>query len=139
MPCRAGLVDLTSEAVAKTLVDSEKSRRKSEIQLQQTREKTLAKNIENLKKSIDIRRGRVGYIENSVDARTNRLSSLRGLQDRGSVTNYVVVQAQSDWPTPRTAARICSFRSAMRKHHSTKRNSSRRNSERMLARNSMEN
>ena len=90
------LIDLTSEAVAKTLVDTEKSRRESEIQLQQTREKTLAKNIENLKKSIDIRRGRVGYIDNSVNARTNRLSGLRGLQDRGSVTNYVVVQAQSD-------------------------------------------
>ena len=90
------LVDLTSEAVAKTLVGTEKSRRESESQLQQTCEKTLAKNIENLKKSIDIRRGRVGYIENSVNARTNRLSGLRGLQDRGSVTNYVVVQAQSD-------------------------------------------
>jgi polysaccharide biosynthesis/export protein ExoF len=90
------LIDLTSESVARSLVDTEKSRRESEIQLQQTREKTLAKNIENLSKSIEIRRGRVGFIGNSVDARTSRLSNLRGLQERGSVTNYVVVQAQSD-------------------------------------------
>jgi polysaccharide biosynthesis/export protein ExoF len=90
------LIDLTSESVAKSLVDSEKSRRESEIQLQQTREKTLAKNIDNLKKSIEIRRGRVGFIGDSVDARTSRLNNLRGLQNRGSVTNYVVVQAQSD-------------------------------------------
>ena len=90
------LIDLTSESVAKSLVDSEKTRRESEIQLQQTREKTLAKNIDNLKKSIEIRRGRVGFIGDSVDARSSRLNNLRGLQNRGSVTNYVVVQAQSD-------------------------------------------
>ncbi len=90
------LIDLTSEGVAKALVESEKSRRESELQVQQTHEKSLATNIDNLKKSIEVQRGRVGFIDSSVDARTGRLGNLRELRDRGSITNYVIVQAQSD-------------------------------------------
>jgi protein involved in polysaccharide export with SLBB domain len=90
------LIALTNEATAKALVDSEKQRRTSELQLQATRKKTLAENIKNLSESISVRRGRIHYADNSVNARSTRLASLQSLQSRGTVTNYVVVQAQSD-------------------------------------------
>jgi exopolysaccharide production protein ExoF len=90
------LIDLTNEAVAKSLVDTEKYRRASEIQLQQIREATLANKIDNLKKSIEIRRGRIEYIDTSVSARSGRLNSLQELHGRGSIASYAVTQAQSD-------------------------------------------
>ena len=133
------LIDLTSESVAKSLVDLREVAARIEIQLQQTREKTLAKNIDNLKKSIEIRRGRVGFIGDSVDARTSRLNNLRGLQNCGSVTNYVVVQAQSDLADTQDRRQDMLVSISDAEASLTRPSSSRRNSERMLVRNSMEN
>jgi protein involved in polysaccharide export with SLBB domain len=90
------LVELTSEGIAKTLVDTEKERRESELQLQKTRLTTLSTNIDNLLKSIEVRRGRIGFIDASITARSGRLGNLRDMRRSGSITDYTIVQAQAD-------------------------------------------